>query len=215
MINDTVRGNILFGKPYDEQKYKRAIHVCCMEDDLNILKGGDMCEIGDRGINLSGGQKARISLARAVYSDTDIIIMDDPIAAVDAHVGKYLFDQCIYKELKGKTRVLVTNAVQYLPKCDYIIYLEDQTIKCQGTYQEIKEKNPDVLQLIDRESRLSDSTSKGKTSTRDKSARKEETEKKSNDSGELIEKEEKEKGSIPFSVYMYYFKYALYGVCIF
>ncbi len=204
MINDTVRGNILFGKPYDEQKYKRAIHVCCMEDDLNILKGGDMCEIGDRGINLSGGQKARISLARAVYSDTDIIIMDDPIAAVDAHVGKFLFDQCIYKELKGKTRVLVTNAVQYLPKCDYIICIDDQTIKCQGTYQEIKEKNPEILtmtkEMSDHKSSTEHRQSEPKTEMSQSISTKE--------NGNLIEREEKQAGKIPFSVYSYYFKYS-------
>ena len=130
-------------------RYKQVIKTCCMEDDLKILKGGDMCEIGDRGINLSGGQKARIALARCLYSDTDIMIMDDPIAAVDAHVGKYIFNKCILKGMEGKTRILVTNAVQYLPKCDYVIVIDDKTILCQGTYQEIKDKNIDVLSLIE------------------------------------------------------------------
>ena len=209
MINDTVRGNILFGKPYDEQKYKRAIHVCCMEDDLKILKGGEMCEIGERGINLSGGQKARIALARCLYSDTDIMIMDDPIAAVDAHVGKYIFNKCILKGMEGKTRILVTNAVQYLPKCDYVIVIDDKTILCQGTYQEIKDKNIDVLSLIEEGSKRS---SDGQTSIRTTEKKKEDQPPNDNtkDDGSLTEHEEKEQGKIPFSIYLYYFKYVLF-----
>ena len=135
LVNDTVRNNILFGKEYDEKKYNEIIKVCSLEDDLKVLAGGDQCEIGDRGINVSGGQKARISLARACYSDSDIVIMDDPIAAVDSHVGKAIFNKCIHSYLKGKTRILVTNATQYLHKCDYIIILENQTISHQGTYE--------------------------------------------------------------------------------
>ena len=121
LVNETVKNNILFGKPFDEKKYKDILHVCCLEDDLKVLQGGDECEIGDRGINVSGGQKARISLARCCYSDSDIVVMDDPIAAVDSHVGKALFNNCIHKYMKGRTRILVTNATQYLHKCDYIL----------------------------------------------------------------------------------------------
>ena len=127
------------------------MEVCCLEDDLKVLAGGDMCEIGDRGINVSGGQKARISLARCCYSDSDIVVMDDPIAAVDSHVGKALFHKCIASYLKGKTRILVTNATQYLHKCDYIIVLENQTISHQGTYEELKAQNIDLMALLTEE----------------------------------------------------------------
>ena len=151
LVNDTVKNNILFGKEYDEKKYKEILHVCCLEDDLKVLEGGDECEIGDRGINVSGGQKARISLARACYSDSDIVVMDDPIAAVDSHVGKALFNQCIRKYMEGRTRILVTNATQYLHKCDYIIVLENQTISHQGTYAELKEQNIDLMALLTEE----------------------------------------------------------------
>ena len=151
LVNDTVRGNILFGKPYDEKKYQEILKVCCLEDDLKVLQGGDMCEIGDRGINVSGGQKARISLARCCYSDSDIVVMDDPIAAVDSHVGKALFHKCIAKYLEGRTRILVTNATQYLHKCDYIIVLENQTISHQGTYEELKAQNIDLMALLTEE----------------------------------------------------------------
>jgi len=88
----TIRDNIQFGLPLDEDKYNRTIDICQLESDLEILKGGDLTEIGEKGINLSGGQKARISLARAVYANNDIILMDDPISALDSHVKHKVFD---------------------------------------------------------------------------------------------------------------------------
>lgn len=87
----TIRDNILFGKEFDERRYVETITACCLEKDLEILKSGDLTEIGERGINLSGGQQARVSLARAVYADKDIILMDDPISALDANVRKKIF----------------------------------------------------------------------------------------------------------------------------
>ena len=87
----TIRENILFGVPLDEEKYNRTIDICQLESDLKILKGGDLTEIGEKGINLSGGQKARISLARAVYANNDIVLMDDPISALDSHVKHKVF----------------------------------------------------------------------------------------------------------------------------
>ena len=150
------------------------MEVCCLEDDLKVLAGGDMCEIGDRGINVSGGQKARISLARCCYSDSDIVVMDDPIAAVDSHVGKALFHKCIASYLKGKTRILVTNATQYLHKCDYIIVLENQTISHQGTYEELKAQNIDLMALLTEE----DGSSSFSAARRTASKREEEDKKK-------------------------------------
>ncbi|KAK8831993.1 hypothetical protein WA577_005092 [Blastocystis sp. JDR] len=135
----------------DRWEQIERVEVCCLEDDLKVLAGGDMCEIGDRGIIVSGEQKARISLARCCYSDSDIVVMDDPIAAVDSHVGKALFHKCIASYLKGKTRILVTNATQYLHKCDYIIVLENQTISHQGTYEELKAQNIDLMALLTEE----------------------------------------------------------------
>ena len=88
----TIRDNIQFGLPLDEDKYNRTIDICQLESDLEILEGGDLTEIGEKGINLSGGQKARISLARAVYANNDIILMDDPISALDSHVKYKIFD---------------------------------------------------------------------------------------------------------------------------
>jgi ABC-type bacteriocin/lantibiotic exporter with double-glycine peptidase domain len=89
----TIRDNILFGKPMDEARYVKTIVSCCLEPDFAILKSGDLTEIGERGINLSGGQQARVSLARAVYQDKDIVLMDDPISALDANVRKRIFNR--------------------------------------------------------------------------------------------------------------------------
>ncbi|KHJ93660.1 ABC transporter, ATP-binding protein [Oesophagostomum dentatum] len=90
--NMTVRDNILFGKPYDKRRYNQVLAACALKPDLRMLTNGDLTEIGEKGINLSGGQKARISLARAVYQDFDVYLLDDPLSAVDAHVGKHIFD---------------------------------------------------------------------------------------------------------------------------
>ncbi|RUS75497.1 hypothetical protein EGW08_016746, partial [Elysia chlorotica] len=137
--NATVRDNILFGKPYDKRKYKKVLNACALERDLDILSAGDMTEIGEKGINLSGGQKQRVSLARAVYSNADIYILDDPLSAVDSHVGKHIFTHVIGDGglLKGKTRVLVTHGAHWLPLVDSIVVLENGCITETGSYENL------------------------------------------------------------------------------
>jgi ABC-type Mn2+/Zn2+ transport system ATPase subunit len=120
--NSTLKENILFGQPFDEQKYKDVIYHCCLTRDLEILPGGDLTEIGERGINLSGGQRQRVSLARAVYFDADVILLDDPLSAVDAHVGRFLFENCIMGTLKEKTRILVTHQLHVLPNVSAFLF---------------------------------------------------------------------------------------------
>ncbi|KAK2503012.1 hypothetical protein MC885_017373, partial [Smutsia gigantea] len=112
IIAGSVRENILMGGQYDKARYLQVLHCCSLDQDLEILPFGDMTEIGERGLNLSGGQKQRISLARAVYSDRELYLLDDPLSAVDAHVGKHIFEECIKKTLRGKTVVLVTHQLQ-------------------------------------------------------------------------------------------------------
>jgi ATP-binding cassette subfamily C (CFTR/MRP) protein 1 len=136
ILNDSVQGNILFGKPYDEERFDLALYAANLEDDLKILEGGINTQIGERGINLSGGQKARVALARAIYQDADIYLLDDPLSAVDAHVGQFLFQECITKTLAGKTRVLVTHHVHHLSKCDKIAMIVEGELKFFGTYDE-------------------------------------------------------------------------------
>ena len=133
IVNDTVRNNILLGSAYDETRFRRVIAACQMVRDLRIL-GGEEAEIGAHGINVSGGQKARLSLARCCYSEASIVLLDDPLAAVDARVGHRLFHECICGELKGRTRIMTTNALQYLAYCDQIVLLKDRRVAFDGDY---------------------------------------------------------------------------------
>ncbi|ESP02879.1 hypothetical protein LOTGIDRAFT_110718, partial [Lottia gigantea] len=150
MKNDTVKGNILFGKPYNENKYTATLETCALTADLAILPGGDMTEIGEKGINLSGGQKQRVSLARALYSDADIYLFDDPLSAVDSHVGKHIFKKMIgpFGCLKGKTRLLVTHGVHWLPMVDNILVMNDGRITERGTYAELIKGNAAFAQFL-------------------------------------------------------------------
>ncbi|ODM88268.1 Multidrug resistance-associated protein 1 [Orchesella cincta] len=140
--NATVRDNILFGKPYDPVKYMKVIEACALKPDLEILPAGDKTEIGEKGINLSGGQKQRISLARAVYSNAEVYLFDDPLSAVDAHVGKHIFEKVLGPKgmLRKKTRLLVTHGIVYLPFMDNISVMMDGRISESGTYQELLDK---------------------------------------------------------------------------
>ena len=144
MMNATVRDNILVGKPFDEKLYIKTVKACQLMADLKQLKASDMTEIGERGINVSGGQKQRVAFARAVYSDRDIIVMDDPLSAVDAHVATALFDHCICEALDGKTRVLVTHHVQFLSRADNIIVMGDRCIEFTGTWDELMASGIDL-----------------------------------------------------------------------
>nr|CAG8556518.1 4134_t:CDS:10 [Entrophospora candida] len=147
--NATLRDNITFGLPFNEEKYRRVIKDCCLEPDIEILPAGDLTEIGEKGINLSGGQKQRINIARAVYFDADIILLDDPLSAVDAHVGKSLFANCIQGALTNKTRILVTHHLHILTNVDYVIVMKDGEIVEQGTYDELMKASKNFAQLIE------------------------------------------------------------------
>jgi ABC-type multidrug transport system fused ATPase/permease subunit len=149
IMNDTVEGNILFGKEgKNKSLYEAAISTCALAHDLTLLPQGDLTEIGEKGITLSGGQKARIAMARALYHDADLYFLDDPLAAVDANVGRHLFQECIVNEMllgktsqdsRKKTVVLVTNALQYLshPLVDKIIVLSNGQIVESGSYGQL------------------------------------------------------------------------------
>ncbi|KAM6963812.1 ATP-binding cassette sub-family C member 3 isoform 2-T2 [Tautogolabrus adspersus] len=141
--NATLRDNILFGRPFDDQKYCCVMNACALTPDLEVLPGGDMTEIGEKGINLSGGQRQRVSLARALYSDADVYLLDDPLSAVDAHVAKHIFDNLIGPEgcLKGKTRILVTHGITFLPQVDNIMVMVDGRVSEMGSYQELLQQN--------------------------------------------------------------------------
>ncbi|XP_062922995.1 ATP-binding cassette sub-family C member 12 isoform X1 [Mobula hypostoma] len=148
IFHGTIRENILFARPFNEERYKKVIEVCSLEQDLSMLPFGDLTEVGERGINLSGGQKQRISIARAVYSDQDVYLLDDPLSAVDAHVGKHIFEQCVKKALGEKTVILVTHQLQYLEHCDEILLLEDGKIKEKGNHETLMKENGRYANLI-------------------------------------------------------------------
>lgn len=134
IINDTVRNNILFGSELDPQRYSEIIHYCALQPDLDILSDGDQTMIGERGCTLSGGQKARISLARALYSNADIYLLDDILSAVDAHVGSFIFFETLGKYLKGKTILLITHSLHYVKYTHKILVIDDCSLVAAGTF---------------------------------------------------------------------------------
>ncbi|KRT78583.1 ABC transporter ATP-binding protein, partial [Oryctes borbonicus] len=145
----TVRQNILFGLPMERARYKMVVKRCALERDFSLLPHGDRTIVGERGVSLSGGQRARINLARAVYKQADIYLLDDPLSAVDTHVGKQLFEDCISGYLREKMVVLITHQLQYLKEVDHIIILENGIIKAQGTYADLKNSGLDFARLLE------------------------------------------------------------------
>lgn len=221
VVNDTLKGNILFGRPYDEERYNEVVKACALVDDLDILPAGDMTEIGERGINLSGGQKARVSLARAMYSkETQIMLLDDPLSAVDAHVGEHLFNEAITGSIsRGTTRVLVTHHVHFLPRCSAVIVLEKGRIAHFGTYNDLVAKGVDFAGAVEAERKTAE-TGEGEadgdeqkdgitsetpaTGDAKEPAAKDAQLKKAGE--KLITDEEKEEGSVQGSNYSHYAK---------
>uniref|UniRef100_A0A452UFS7 Multidrug resistance-associated protein 1-like n=1 Tax=Ursus maritimus TaxID=29073 RepID=A0A452UFS7_URSMA len=148
--NCILQENVLFGSIMQKQFYERVLEACALLPDLEQLPNGDQTEIGERGVNISGGQKHRVSLARAVYSGADIYLLDDPFAAVDVHIGKQLFEKVIGPSgiLKNKTRILVTHNLTLLPQMDLIVVMETGRVAHMGTYQELLSKTRNLTNLL-------------------------------------------------------------------
>ncbi|XP_063068367.1 multidrug resistance-associated protein 4 isoform X2 [Engraulis encrasicolus] len=144
----TIRSNILFGKEMQTQKYERVLKACALTRDMELLPQGDLTVIGDRGATLSGGQKARVNLARAVYQDADIYLLDDPLSAVDTEVSRHLFEQCICGYLRKKPRILVTHQLQYLKAADQILVLKEGQMVAKGTFMELQTSGVDFTTLL-------------------------------------------------------------------
>ncbi|KAI5940374.1 Multidrug resistance-associated protein 5 [Manis javanica] len=220
ILNATLRDNILFGKEFDEERYNSVLNSCCLRPDLAILPNSDLTEIGERGANLSGGQRQRISLARALYSDRDIYILDDPLSALDAHVGNHIFNSAIQKHLKSKTVLFVTHQLQYLADCDEVIFMKEGCITERGTHAELMNLNGDYATIFNNlllgETHPVEINSKKETSSSQKksqdkgtktgSVKKEKAVKPKE--GQLVQLEEKGQGSVPWSVYGVYIQAA-------
>ena len=138
ILNDTIEQNILFFKPMNREKYNKVISICQLAPDLLIFPQGDQTEIGEKGVNLSGGQKARMAIARAVYNDSDIYVFDDPLSALDAYVGMNLFNQVFNDYLKEKTIIISTHALQYISNFDRIYYIKQGQIQFTGEPKDIE-----------------------------------------------------------------------------
>jgi ATP-binding cassette subfamily C (CFTR/MRP) protein 1 len=146
--NATVRENIVFGKDFDQQWYDEVIDACALRADLDMLPAGDKTEIGERGITVSGGQKQRMNIARAIYFNADIILMDDPLSAVDAHVGRHIMDNAICGLLKDKCRILATHQLHVLNRCDRIIWVEEGRVQAVDTFDALMSQNEGFQQLM-------------------------------------------------------------------
>lgn len=150
IMNASVKENILFGHRYDPEFYQRTVEACALVDDFKALPDGDRTEVGEKGISLSGGQKARVALARAVYARADIYFLDDPLSAVDQHVGRHLIDNVLGPQglLKTKTRILATNAISVLSQADSISMIRLGKIVETGSYEQVMNAKKDLYNLI-------------------------------------------------------------------
>uniref|UniRef100_A0A4W6BT85 ATP-binding cassette sub-family C member 5 n=1 Tax=Lates calcarifer TaxID=8187 RepID=A0A4W6BT85_LATCA len=193
ILNDSLKENILFGNEYDQEKYNAVLEACCLLPDLAELPYGDMTEIGERGANLSGGQRQRVSLARALYSERPILLLDDPLSAVDACVGSNIFYKAIKGAAKGKTVLFVTHQLQYLPECDDIILMKDGQIAEHGTHAQLMAKEHDYATLF---SSMQQEVRLGAHKVEIKEGE------------QLMKAEEKGSGAVAWSVYSAYIKAA-------
>jgi ATP-binding cassette subfamily C (CFTR/MRP) protein 4 len=138
IFSGTIRDNILLGEKMDVARYREVINLCCLEHDLSHLSHGDNTMVGERGVKLSGGQKARVNLARAVYRNAEIYLLDDPLSAVDARVASRIFHQCIQSYLKSKCVILVTHQKQFLQDVDKVLLLENGRVAASGGYDTLE-----------------------------------------------------------------------------
>lgn len=151
IMNGSVRENILFGRSWDEERYRLVLRQCAIDTDVSRMPQGDATLIGEKGISLSGGQKARLNLARAVYADPDLVLLDDPLSAVDARVGNHLFQRCILDGLlRDKTRILVTHQLAVLPQVDHVVVLRHGRVSEQGSYAELMSRDSAFAQMMRR-----------------------------------------------------------------
>ncbi|XP_052152165.1 putative ABC transporter C family member 15 isoform X2 [Oryza glaberrima] len=139
ILSGTIRENILFGSPFETDRYERTIEACALVKDIGVFSDGDMTDIGERGTTMSGGQKQRIQIARAVYKDADVYLLDDPFSAVDPQTGRHLYKKCLMGVLRDKTVLYVTHQVEFLVDADLIMVMQNGRIAQAGKFQELQQ----------------------------------------------------------------------------
>ncbi|KAF2280888.1 P-loop containing nucleoside triphosphate hydrolase protein [Westerdykella ornata] len=207
--NATVRENIVFGKEFDQKWYDQVIDACALRPDLEMLPNGDLTEIGERGITVSGGQKQRMNIARAIYFNADIILMDDPLSAVDAHVGRHIMDNAICGLLKDKCRILATHQLHVLNKCDRIIWVDEGRIRAVDTFDNLMASNEGFQKLMtmtaeEEEKEEEEEALEGEGGEEKKVAKKKKSKKQR--STALMQEEDRAVKSVAWSVWIAYIK---------
>ncbi|PHH65007.1 hypothetical protein CDD81_3644 [Ophiocordyceps australis] len=207
--NTSLQNNITFGKDLDKGWYSKVVEACALKADLDMLPNGDQTEIGERGITISGGQKQRLNIARAIYFNADIVLMDDPLSAVDAHVGRHIFDQAILGLLGNKCRILATHQLWVLSRCDRIVWMEKGRVQAIDSFDKLMSEHPGFQALME-----TTALDQGKQGEQDDDDDDEEDEAAETDAGEerrkrsknkkgamLMQQEERAQDSVPWSVY--------------
>ncbi|XP_007934499.1 ATP-binding cassette sub-family C member 10 [Orycteropus afer afer] len=208
----TIRDNILFGKTFDAQLYKKVLEACALNDDLSILPAGDQTEVGEKGVTLSGGQRARIALARAVYQEKELYLLDDPLAAVDADVANHLLHRCILGVLNHTTRLLCTHRTEYLEKADIVLLMEAGRLVQAGPPSEILPLVQAVPKAWAEDGQKSDSAT-GQSMWNTEKA-KEGLEVEEGTSSCLLQEETKKEGAVAFHVYRAYWRAVGWGLAL-
>ncbi|NXO20870.1 MRP7 protein, partial [Cisticola juncidis] len=197
----SVRENILFGREYDARLYEEVLEACALSEDLNILPAGDQTEVGENGVTLSGGQKARLALARAIYQEKELYLLDDPLAAVDADVANHIMQKCIFGVLKHKTRILCTHRTEFLEKADALLLMDNGRIVKTGT-------PADILPLVQAFPKFKDTDKGHKDKVPNEQGQEEaiktEAEEPTQNSNLIHKEEEKKEGAVAFQVYKAY-----------
>lgn len=206
--NATVRENIVFGKEFKKNWYDEVVDACALRPDLDMLPHNDATEIGERGITVSGGQKQRMNIARAIYFDADIVLMDDPLSAVDAHVGRHIMDNAICGLLKDKCRILATHQLHVLSRCDRIIWVEEGLVQAVDTFENLMANNQDFVHLMsttakEEEKEEAEEVNEDEVETEVKDTKKQ---KKAKKQAALMQVEERATKSVSWNVWVEYIK---------
>ncbi|KAF4965895.1 hypothetical protein FSARC_6365 [Fusarium sarcochroum] len=203
--NTTLKNNIVFGKEMNKDWYNEVIQACALQADLDMLPNGDLTEIGERGITISGGQKQRLNIARAIYFDADIVLMDDPLSAVDAHVGRHIFDNAILGLLKDKCRILATHQLWVLSRCDRIIWMENGKIQAVDTFENLMKDHRGFQSLMETTA-IEEKREEVKKPDDGEEPTADEKKKKKKKGAALMTQEEKASSNVSWSVYAAYIK---------